>query len=85
MRGVEREGEKSPEDERMRRAGERTLGNGGALADDVDQEPRDARAEAIDREGVRCGGDQPDAGRDLRGKGADEDHDQQPEGECFHQ
>ena len=82
--GVAAKRDEAPEDERVREAGGRPLGDGLALQHDVDEEPLNPEPEAIEREGIRGGRDQADARRDLRGEDADEDDDEQPEDERGH-
>ena len=81
---VAAECDESPEHERVRQAGDRTLDDRLSLADDVDEEAGDSESEVVERERVGSRRNQADARRDLRGEGADEDDDEQPEQQRGH-
>ena len=77
--GVAGEGDESPEHERVRHADRRPLTDRLALQEHVDEEASDAESGSVEREAAGSGGDDADARRHLRHKGADEQQEQQPE------
>ena len=83
-RRIAAEGDKPPEDQRVREARERTFEDGPALPDYVDEQASDAKCGVVGGERVGRRRNEADSSGHLRGESPDRPEDENPQQEDAH-